>query len=94
MKLISKDGEVLAGIALEARKGEPVNACIDVVGKTFQAPLTELSIGKEEDGLGVHVRIPGVVNCTLCLEAGDVAALKTLMNKDAIGFMVKALLKG
>ena len=94
MKLVSKEGEVLASVAIDARKGQPLSAAIDVAGRTIQAPPVELDMTKEELGLAARVRVPNLVNFKVVLEPADIKSLKGLMNKDALTFMVKSLLKG
>ena len=92
MKLVSKDGEELATLALSAEKGEPVQATVEMLGKTIELPKTEVAFDKIESGLNVHVRIPGMVNFNIQLDKGDVKSMKGLMSGDALKFIMKSFI--
>ena len=44
------------------------------------------------DGLRLKLELPGITEAAIVIEKNDVKKLKSLMNKDAIKFMVKALM--
>lgn len=92
MKLVSKDGEELAILALTTEKGEPVQVTAEVLGKTIELPQTEVALDKIEDGLNVHIRIPGMVNFNIQLDKNDVKSMKGLMSGDAIKFFMKSFI--
>ena len=94
MKLISKTGEELATVAISAPKGEAIKAQVVMGDYEFTTPGVESSIKNIDGNLDVSMRIPGMVNFRIAVEPKDVKALKGLMNKDAIKFMIKAFLHG
>lgn len=91
MLLLSKESEQLASVTLSGGKGEPMSARVQVGEAVISSPDLDVSIGKAEGGLEVRVRVPGAVNFKVLLEKEDVKALKGLMNKEALGFFMKAL---
>ena len=91
MKVFTKDGEQLAAIEMKA-DGNTIQPKITANGMTFFGPEVQLSTGKHEDGLAIHVIIPGKANMDLVMEKADVKALKGLMSREALGFFMKALM--
>lgn len=91
MQLLSKDNEPLATVTLTGDKGQPLQAQMQVGDTVITSPGIDVSIGKAQDGLEASMRIPGLVNFKIMLEKDDVKALKGLMNKDALGFLMKAM---
>lgn len=61
----------------------------------IQGPDMGISISKAPDGYGLLVssQLPGLVGMDILIEQDDIKALKSLMNKDAMGFMVKAFIR-
>ena len=94
MKLISKTGEELATVTIAAPKGEPIKAQVNMGDMSFETPGVESSIKRIDGNLDVSMRVPGMVNFRIAVEPKDVKALKGLMNKDAIKFMIGAFLRG
>ena len=90
MKVLSKDGEQLVDVALNAPKGEPLTAHVEMGGVAFDSPGVETSMERVGDCLQASVRIPGMVNFKLLLEPDDVKAMKSMMSKDVIKFMMKS----
>lgn len=93
MKLLTKDRKELADVSLSAPKGKPLVATINACGKTITAPGVELELTKEGTDLVAHVRIPGMVNFNVAVEPGDMSALKGLMSKDVLKFVMSTLFK-
>lgn len=91
MKVFTVDGEQLAAIEMKAQ-GNTLEPIIKTNGMTINGPAVELSTGKHEDGLLVHVVVPGKAKMDIVMEKADVKALKGLMSRDAIGFFLKALM--
>ena len=94
MELQTKTGQTVARVHLSGEKGKPLHAMLEMGGKKVELPGVDLSFTKEDGKLVGHVLVPGMTDCRLALEADDVKVLKGLMNKDALGFMMSAFLKG
>ena len=92
MKVLTKDNEQLAGISLQAGKDKPLKATITVGDKVIESPEVQTAMTCVDGNLETAIRIPGMVNMKLVLEPEDVKALKGLMGKDVIKFMMKAFI--
>lgn len=91
MLLLSKEDEKLAAITLSGGKEQPFCATVQLGQTTLNSPDVDLSIVKGDGGLEARIRVPGVANFKVLLQKEDVKALKGLMNKDALGFFMKAM---
>ena len=94
MKLKTKTGEEIAKVKLNLGTDGLLHATALVGGKEIELPGVETSIAKEDGDLAAHIRVPGMVNLTMAVEAADIKALKGLMNKDALSFLMGAIFKG
>ena len=67
---------------------------IDALGYRIEGPRAIAALAKDpdSDGLRMTLELPGITQAALVIEKADVKKLKSLMNKDAIKFMVKALM--
>ena len=95
MRFVTDQGETLAALSLSA---ESTGECLPTTTMgpyQVEGPRMDLSIQKDEegDGLLVKVSLPDLIEMGIVIEKEDVKQLKGLMNKDAIGFMVKAFMK-
>ena len=90
MKVLTKNNEQLAGIALVGGKDAPLKATITVGDKVIESPEVQTAMTCVDGNLETAIRIPGLVNMKLVLEPEDVKALKGLMSKDVIKFMMKS----
>lgn len=90
MKLLSKSNEELVDVELEGGKAEPLKAHICIGDLSFNSPDVETEITKVDNDLQVSIRIPGLVNFKLLVEPDDVKALKGMMSKDVLKFMMKS----
>ena len=92
MRLQSKQGVDLATVTLFEGNGA-LSAQVALGESKLTTPEVETSIKKVGSDLVAHIRVPGVANFNLVLEPSDIKALKGMMNKDAIGFMMSAFFK-
>ncbi len=90
MKVLTKKNEELAVIALSAEKDAPLKATITMGDKVIESPGVETGMTLVDGNLETAIRVPGMVNMKLVLEPADVKALKGLMSKDVIKFMMKS----
>ncbi len=95
MKLLLNGDQELATIDLDVDSSSGV--ClpkIDGLGYHVEGPAMEMSLVKDEetDGLRLNMALPGITAAALVIETEDVKKLKGLMNKDAMKFMIKALM--
>lgn len=93
MKLLSKTGEELVGIDIAAGKGEPLKADVTMGDTVIHSPELEVNIEKVGSDLVANVRIPNMVNFSVAVEPKDVGALKSLMSKDVLKFMMSSFFK-
>lgn len=95
MKLLLNGNQELAAIdlAIDASTGM-CNPIIEGLGYRIEGPLSKAALVKDEatDGLRLKLELPGITEAAIVIEKNDVKKLKSLMNKDAIKFMVKALM--
>lgn len=75
----------------------PTGICtpkVDAIGYHVEGPVVKAAFVKddENDGLRLNLELPDITEMAVVIERDDVKKLKTLMNKDAIKFMVKALM--
>lgn len=95
MKLLLNGDQELANIDLQV--DPDTNICKPVVeglGYRISGPSAVMSLTKADDmdGLRLNLELPGVTAAAVILEKSDVKKMKGIMNKDAIKFMVKALM--
>lgn len=90
MKVLTKKNEQLASIALAGGKDEPLKATITMGEKVIESPGVETDMTLVDGNLETAIRLPGMVNMKLVLEPADVKALKGMMSKDVIKFMMKS----
>ncbi len=93
MKLESKTGEELASVNLSTSDDKSLSAEVQLGDLRFKSPEVQSKIEKRDGNLVTSMRIPGMVNFNLVLEPSDVKALKGIMSKDALTFMMGAFFK-
>jgi len=93
VKLLSKTGEELARVDVQSGKGEPLSAKVTMGDMVIESPEVEMSLEKVGEDLVAHVRIPGMVNFAVAVEPADVGALKGMMSKDVLKFMMGAFFR-
>lgn len=91
MKLVSKTNEPLAEVKLTGGKNAPLKAHLEMADLSVDSPGVETAIQKVDSCLKVGIRAPEMVHFKVLLEPNDIKALKGLMNKDLIKFMLKAM---
>lgn len=95
MKVLFNGNQELATIDfdVDAETGM-CNPKIDTLGYHIEGPKGIAALVKDEetDGLRLKLVMPDVAEAAIVIEKEDVKRLKRLMNKEAIKFMVKALL--
>lgn len=94
MKLLLNGDQELANLDLDVDTATDVcNPRVEALGYRIEGPATKAALVKDEatDGLRLALELPGVAEVALVIEKTDVKKLKGLMNKDAIKFLVKAL---
>ena len=95
MKLLLNGNQelVTVDLAIDASTGM-CNPTIEGLGYRIEGPLSKAVLIKDEesDGLRLKLELPGVTEAAIVIGKDDVKRLKSLMNKDAIKFMVKALI--
>ena len=95
MKLLLGEGQELASLDfdLDASSGA-MTPRIDALGYRIEGPQCRAALVKDDavDGLRLNLELPGMMEGALVIEKADVKKLKGLMNKDALKFMVKALM--
>ena len=95
MKLLVNGDQELAAIDFDIDGGTGMcNPKVDALGYHVEGPAAKAALVKDEggDGLRCTLELPGITQAAIVIEKGDVKKLKSLMNKDAIKFMVKALM--
>ncbi len=95
MKLLLNGDQELANIDFDIDRD--TGMCmpkIDAIGYHVEGPEVNAALVRDEatDGLRLRLELPGVAEAALIIEKDDVKKLKGLMNKDAVKFMVKALM--
>ena len=90
MKVLSKENEQLVDVALAGGKNEPIKAQVNIGDMVIDAPDVETTMTRAGDCLETAIRIPGMLNFKLLLEPSDIKAMKSLMSKDVLRFMMKA----
>ena len=96
MRLVTDQGDVLATFALNPLDASGACRPVTVVGDyQVEGPTVDARIQKGDDGEGlvVSLGIPDLITLGIVIEKDDVKQLKGLMNKDAVTFMIKALMK-
>ncbi len=95
MKLLVNKDQELATVDLdvdaEAGICKPI---IEGLGYRVTGPEVGMAVAKDSDsdGLKLTLDLPGVTEAAIVIDKDDVKKLKAFMNKDAIKFMVKALM--
>ena len=95
MKVFVNGDQELATIDLSVDAATGMcNPKIDALGYRIEGPAAKAALVKDEatDGLRCVLELPGITQAAIVIEKDDVKKLKSLMNKDAIKFMVKALM--
>lgn len=95
MKLLINGDQELALIDLDIDGS--TGTCtpkVDAIGYHIEGPMAKAALAKDEetDGLRLSLELPGVTEMAIVIGREDVKKLKTLMNKNAIKFMIKALM--
>lgn len=95
MKLLLNGNQELATIdmAIDPDTGM-CNPRIEGLGYRIEGPQSRAAVVKDEEtgGLRLRLELPGITEAAIVIEKDDVKKMKALMNKDAIKFMVKALM--
>lgn len=95
MKLFVNGDQELATIdlSIDAATGM-CNPRVDALGYRIEGPDAKAALVKDEatGGLRCKLELPGITQAAIVVEKDDVKKLKALMNKDAIKFLVKALM--
>lgn len=95
MKLLLNGNQELATIdlAVDASTGM-CNPKIEGLGYRVEGPAAKAALVKDDEtgGLRLKLELPGITEAAVVIEKDDVKKMKSLMNKDAIKFMVKALM--
>jgi hypothetical protein len=91
MKLLTKENEELVNVSLSGGKDELLKAKIQIGALTLNSPGVETKMAKVDSGLQVSIRVPDLANFKIVLETADIKALKSMMNKDVLGFLMKSL---
>ena len=95
MKVLFNGTQELATIDLDVDAATGMcNPKIDALGYHIEGPkgIAALVEDDQTGGLRLKLEMPDVAEAALVIEKEDVKKLKGLMNKDAIKFMVKALM--
>lgn len=95
MKLLVNGNQELALVDLDVDGS--TGMCtpeVDAIGYHVEGPATRAVLAKDDetDGLRLNLELPGITEMAIVIGREDVKKLKALMNKDAIKFMVKALM--
>lgn len=101
VKVLTQDSKELMSLSLvvegdrEADGGTLCQPTTTLGGYRIQGPDVGISISKDANGNGlvVSTRLPELIGMDILIEQDDIKALKSLMNKDAMGFMVKAFIR-
>ena len=95
MKLLINGDQELASFDLDIDPASGMcNPKIDALGYHVEGPAAKAELVKDEatGGLRCKLELPGITQAAIVVEKDDVKKLKALMNKDAIKFMIKALM--
>ena len=95
MKLIINGDQDVADIDLQIDPSTGMcRPAVDAFGYRVSGPSVKMTLVKDDstDGLRLALELPGITDAAILIEKADVKKLKGLMNKDAIKFMVKALM--
>lgn len=96
MKLLTANNEQLidVDIQVDSKNGlcDPTMIVRDQI--KVEGPQVQINLQKAPTGNGllVQVGLPDLISFHIMIEKEDIKKLKGLMNKDALGFMVKALM--
>lgn len=90
MKVLSKENEQLVDVSLQGGKDVPLKATIAIGDTVINSPEVETVMTRVGDCLETAIRVPGAVNFKLMLEPSDIKALKGMMSKDVVKFMMKS----
>lgn len=95
MKLIVNGNQELANVDLQIDADSKIcSPTVDALGYRVSGPEMKAALVKDDatDGLKLMLELPGITDAAILVEKSDVKKLKGLMNKDAIKFMIKALM--
>lgn len=101
VKVLTQDSKELMSLSLaidgdlQKDSGSVCRPTTTLGGYRIEGPDVGVSISKAADGNGLLVssQIPEFVGLNILIEQDDIKTLKSLMNKDAMGFMVKAFIR-
>ena len=96
MRLVTDQGDTLASFSLGPEGDAGTCVPVTTVGAyRVEGPTMSARIQKDEggDGLVLSLALPDLMTLGIVIEKDDVKQLKSLMNKDAVTFMIKALMK-
>ena len=95
MKLLLNGDQELATIDLAVDSVTGMcNPKIESLGYRIEGPVSKVVLVKDDEtgGLRLRMELPGITEAAIVIEKDDVKKMKALMNKDAIKFVVKALM--
>ncbi|MGN0038886.1 MAG: hypothetical protein ACI36Y_07135 [Coriobacteriales bacterium] len=95
MKILTSDGREMASIDLRVDKGAGTcDPAIRSCGMLVEGPKCEISLTRDpaSGGLLLNLGLPELMGGSILLEKDDVRQVKSLMNKDAVKFMIQAFM--
>jgi hypothetical protein len=92
MKIVSPDNTELAVITTGGPKGGPIEAGIETGGT--EVAKAQVAIEKVGDSLVAHINAAdGAMNVDMIVSKQDIKDMVPAMGKDAVSFMMSALLR-
>lgn len=95
MRVLDDRGAEIASICIDVDPTEHIcNPKVSTCGLLVEGPEMKLDISRDsgKDGLCVSIALRDLPGMSLLIEKSDIENMKSLMNKDVMKFMVKALL--
>ena len=95
MKLLLNGNQELMNLDLDIDSATGMcNPIINTLGYRIEGPAGKAALSKDgaTGGLRLSLDLPDVMQAAIVIEEADVKKMKSLMNKDAIKFMIKALM--
>jgi hypothetical protein len=95
MKILTSTSEELIDIDMQiSGKDKTCKPVLSISNYVIDGPVVQISMQRDQraDGLLINVELPDVIGMRLLIDLNDIKQLKTLINKDVIKFMIKALI--
>lgn len=94
MRLLLNESQELAKLDFNIDSSGMLNPVIEGLGYRVTGPLShaELVTDPASGGLLFKLSLPDITDASILIEKEDIKKLKGLMNKDAVKFMLKALM--